>query len=741
MIIFSLCLNLTAFGGVGEWKSYTTKRTVRDICRDRNNNEIFWINTSGGFLKFHTATNTFNEFTTSEGLLTNNLTAINSGFSGEIWIGSQNGIVHKYIPSLDKWEYFTQIADDKAHGPGKTINDLEVSGDTLFILSDIGVSLISISDGIFIDNYLHSLVDEANSLVLYNGKIYVGTNEGIAYTSMLNPNPSAPDLWNRFTVSSGLPSNHINSLIIFQNTLLACTDNGIALLNDSTWNILPNTWGLNVIDIVIELSNAYFIDNYGLYRYSMGEPVSLIQSFSTQLSAIGSASLLGTEKNGLFLYDNDQWKNIITPGPPSNKFVGIAIDEKGIVWAGTGARNGEGFMSFDGKEWRLYTLSEFPEFRYNEFYKVSVGTENIKWISGWGSGIVKVDNEGVVREVYNTSNGIPPCIPADLSYAVVGGVAEDRSGTTWITSRTPPGDTILTLYNKNGSFEYLIGTIFGKTMRNPYNVFTDVLIDYNGTKWFANFSRFEPETPGGFYFYNENENLPGTISGWGKLTTADGLTSNKVWSLALDKEGGIWIGSDQGITIIFNPRNPAGSIAPYHPLRDQIIQAIVTDECDNKWIATKRGVFVLSPDGTSILEHYTVASTGGKLLDDDVNSIAINNKTGVVYMGTENGLSTLTTNVITPLVRYGEILISPNPFYIPESNTLTIDGLVQSSSIKIITISGKVVKEFQCPCSRIGFWDGKDEDGNYLSTGIYILVVYAENGNAVATGKLAVIRK
>ena len=157
--------------------------------------------------------------------------------------------------------------------------------------------------------------------------------------------------------------------------------------------------------------------------------------------------------------------------------------------------------------------------------------------------------------------------------------------------------------------------------------------------------------------------------------------------------------------------------------------------------ATKRGVFVLSPDGTSIIERYTVESTGGKLLEDDVNSIAIDHKSGIVYMATENGLSALTTSAITPAASYNDVTISPNPFYIPGSNTITIEGLVRSSSLKILSMSGKVVKEFACPCGSVGFWDGRDEDGNYVATGVYLVVAYADNGNITTTAKLAVIRK
>jgi Two component regulator propeller len=278
-------------------------------------------------------------------------------------------------------------------------------------------------------------------------------------------------------------------------------------------------------------------------------------------------------------------------------------------------------------------------------------------------------------------------------------------------------------------------------MRNPFNVFTDVLIDDLGTKWFANFNRFEPESPVGFYYYNEHYALPGTSAGWGKLSATDGLTSDKVWCLALDREGGVWVGSDQGITIIFDPTNPRQRMAAYHPLRDQIVQGIAVDVCDNKWVATKRGVFVLSPDGTSITDSYTVESTEGRLVDDDVNSIAIDNNSGTVYFATEMGLSTLKTAAVEPKAAFDELVFAPNPYIIPSSSELTVEGLVRSSSIKILTVAGDLVRDLQCPCGSVGFWDGRDDRGDLVASGVYLIVAYAEDGAKIATGKLALIRK
>jgi len=84
----------------------------------------------------------------------------------------------------------------------------------------------------------------------------------------------------------------------------------------------------------------------------------------------------------------------------------------------------------------------------------------------------------------------------------------------------------------------------------------------------------------------------------------------------------------------------------------------------------------------------------------------------------------------------------PSPFVIDESsNKLIIDGLVKDSDIKILTISGKLLREFTSPGGRIASWDGKDQSGKFVSSGVYIIVAFDKDGNNVTTGKIAVLRK
>jgi flagellar hook assembly protein FlgD len=63
------------------------------------------------------------------------------------------------------------------------------------------------------------------------------------------------------------------------------------------------------------------------------------------------------------------------------------------------------------------------------------------------------------------------------------------------------------------------------------------------------------------------------------------------------------------------------------------------------------------------------------------------------------------------------------------------------ASVKILAMDGSLVREFRAQGGGRAYWDGRDLHGAYVSSGPYYIVAYAENGNALTTGKIVVIRK
>ena len=49
--------------------------------------------------------------------------------------------------------------------------------------------------------------------------------------------------------------------------------------------------------------------------------------------------------------------------------------------------------------------------------------------------------------------------------------------------------------------------------------------------------------------------------------------------------------------------------------------------------------------------------------------------------------------------------------------------------------------EFSSPGGRIATWDGRDLNGNLVSSGIYLVVAYDKDGNNVTTSKVAILHE
>jgi len=72
---------------------------------------------------------------------------------------------------------------------------------------------------------------------------------------------------------------------------------------------------------------------------------------------------------------------------------------------------------------------------------------------------------------------------------------------------------------------------------------------------------------------------------------------------------------------------------------------------------------------------------------------------------------------------------------------MVIKRILSGSDVKILTISGRVLKHFNDLeyNQNIIHWDGRDDKGEYLSTGIYYILSY-KDGDAISK-KIAIIRK
>ena len=87
----------------------------------------------------------------------------------------------------------------------------------------------------------------------------------------------------------------------------------------------------------------------------------------------------------------------------------------------------------------------------------------------------------------------------------------------------------------------------------------------------------------------------------------------------------------------------------------------------------------------------------------------------------------------------------PNPFILEGQNELfNIKKLKNNSIVKIFNLNGLLIqkltaKNLQVDGSR-ATWNGKELNGNIVTSGIYLYLAFTEDGKSVA-GKIAVVRK
>jgi ligand-binding sensor domain-containing protein len=452
--------------------------------------------------------------------------------------------------------------------------------------------------------------------------------------------------------------------------------------------------------------------------------------------------VVGSRDGGLLMYDTS-WTSHSPNGPNSNSFLNITVNIDGSVWGASGySGNGKGFYRYNGRDWKSFTIanSGLPT---NDYYRVSAVCNGSVWASSWGRGVVEIplgSDRVDSSHIYGRNVGMIGLPPPDTNYIVITTVVCDSRGNQWMAITKASDSRILAVRKPDGSWTTLpikVGTTRISTLLDNALVDRSFAVDAYDNLWGAA-SRGNLQ---GVFSLGNRGAIDDSVKDF--LTLSDGLPSNEITTIVVDRDNNVWVGTDKGIGIILDPLQPkrSGGIASYIPLRGTVINCIAVDALNQKWVGTPDGVIVLSSDGTQQLAFYTVTSTNGKLINNDVKSIAIDGSTGTVYFGTLSGLASLTTVAATPKPSFDKLQVSPNPFIIPATAEVIIDGLVEKSTLKILSIDGRLVRQVQTPGGRIGFWDGRDEEGKLVSSGVYLIIASSDKDETVAKAKIAVIRR
>lgn len=436
---------------------------------------------------------------------------------------------------------------------------------------------------------------------------------------------------------------------------------------------------------------------------------------------------------------------------PANIMV-TAMDVSGKqLWAVPGGRDGSfgsifrtaQCYTFVNGTWSSFNAANTPQLaKMRDIIAVAADPHNGNhaFMSTWGYGVLEFD-EGKLKEIYtplNSSLQYPPGYGE--GYLRIGGAAFDQDNNLWVTNAL--AQNILSVRKVTGEWKSF-------NMGDKASVIDvgAVVIDHENQKWLQmrDYS---------LYVFNDN-NTPDNIADDKKikLTSANGLQNveaSNIASLAVDRDGQLWLGTDQGVARIFSPGNvfTGGDYDAQrimveeegylHPLLEtEAVTAIAVNGNNEKWLGTdKAGVFLMSADGATQLAHFTEANS--PLLSNTIQSIKIASN-GEVFFATALGIVSYKDYKVESVESLDSLFIYPNPVRPEYQGPVYISNLVAESNVKVTDISGGLVWETQAQGGQV-IWNGKNLEGRKVNTGVYYIFVTNSDGSQKKAGKVLFVR-
>lgn len=282
-----------------------------------------------------------------------------------------------------------------------------------------------------------------------------------------------------------------------------------------------------------------------------------------------------------------------------------------------------------------------------------------------------------------------------------------------------------------------------------YNLVSLLQSRYNkNIMWFANNYYMENR----LYAYDfVNDKLVGHGP---NFTNEDGtvITPVMVYALAEDLDGNVWIASSNGPFYISSadaiagndafiqhkvPRNDGTNLADYL-LSDVKTRCIAVDGANRKWMGTENGVFLISSDCNTLLQHFTTENS--PLPSNTVYDICIDNNSNIVYFATERGLCSYASDATQPSeeMTKDNVYAYPNPVTPEYTGKITIVGLSFNADVKIVTSNGVLVNQGRSTGGSYQ-WDGRDLKGKRVASGVYMVQAATETGDKGVVCRIAVV--
>lgn len=451
---------------------------------------------------------------------------------------------------------------------------------------------------------------------------------------------------------------------------------------------------------------------------------------------------------------------IMPDGPTYNYFTTMRFyGDKLYTCGGSFTRWGDKLrpgciQTYDGKEWFNYEddIREKTGVPYSDVMDFDIDptyTNGVRLMAGGRTGLYEFI-DGKFVKLYNTDNSPLQAAYTVLanSYVLVFGVNFDKKGNLWLLNGMSY-DVCLLKYGADGKWEKFPDSELIQEKNVALHYPSHSFMDRDGQLWFANDYWQMPS----FFRFDTGKNT--LVAYKQPFRNQDGTeyASNAVEWIMQSRDGNIWIGGSGGpaylpkeyigtdnntLVQVKVPRNDGSNLADYL-LNGVNINCMAEDAAGRKWFGTfGDGAYLIDADGITELKHFTAMNS--PLPDNEIESIAINDRTGEVFFGTNRGLCSYMSNASQAYDEIGKdnVYAYPNPVKPDYNGLISVVGLTSDADVKITTSNGAIVCQGRSNGGMFT-WDGCDGDGHRVASGVYMVQTATADGKAGTVCKIAIV--
>lgn len=455
--------------------------------------------------------------------------------------------------------------------------------------------------------------------------------------------------------------------------------------------------------------------------------------------------------------DKSALKQIISTlqpgGPKYNNFYGMRFVNNllytcGGLWGHLIDAGRPGTIQvLDKDNWTIYddSIAAKTGIKYVDVNSVDVDPLDPNHVfAGAKSGLYEFQNGKFIKH-YNSENSLITSFNnTSKNYQLITSVKFDTDGNLWMLNSQSPSNQSLIEYTKDGKW-------VSHHKPELYNLgsLECLMQDSRGLLWFVNNHHELPS----IYCYQASTDQ---LNKYSSFVNEDGttLTPNYVRYVTEDKNHDMWIGTNIGPLLLYKkditsdtpiftqvkvPRNDGTNYADYL-LSGVDISCIAIDGSNRKWFGTNgNGIYVISNDCLTQIYHFT--TNNSNLLSNNIEAIAINEQTGEVFAGTDKGLCSYMSDASSPNneMTKDNVWAYPNPVKPDYTGLITITGLSFDADIKIVTTNGILVNQGRSNGGTYT-WNGKDQKGQKVASGIYMVETATSDGSKGTVCKIAIVK-